>query len=474
MPRLQRPPSPSGDPGASGLARVRRLQLAQFAVLVLMAAVVAGLVLTSGRTLLHATAKQRDAETFLRDLSALRDDGRMLQVRFWEEQASGGMSVRPELLRDIRALGDRARALAERQRERMPSDPRIEEATLRVLALYRLIEAGAGAIAVSDDPGRQANLIAMAPGLTSRVSEEHNRWVELRRAAAEGATRDLDGTIRSLTVRAVVVVGVLSAAGMLLWLLLARARNRVLAHVEGAAREQSALRAVAETVASEAPHEEVFGALAGEVLSLTGGDAAWVIRVHDDGAAEAMGAELGGDPDLSRLAVGVPAAVAPGGLLARVLDSGSPVRMTRGLALPDPAEGVFRRTGMRAGIAAPIRVSGRTWGAVVVVAREPDRLAEGIEDRLEPFARRRLAERAATDSLTGLPNHGAFHARLREEAALALRDGRPLALAVLDLDHFKEVNDAHGHQAGDRVLAEVAARLRAAARDGELVARIGG
>jgi diguanylate cyclase (GGDEF)-like protein len=56
----------------------------------------------------------------------------------------------------------------------------------------------------------------------------------------------------------------------------------------------------------------------------------------------------------------------------------------------------------------------------------------------------------------------------------ASRHGRALSIALLDLDHFKQVNDTNGHQIGDRVLAEVARRLTEAVRSGELIGRIGG
>jgi diguanylate cyclase (GGDEF)-like protein/PAS domain S-box-containing protein len=85
-----------------------------------------------------------------------------------------------------------------------------------------------------------------------------------------------------------------------------------------------------------------------------------------------------------------------------------------------------------------------------------------------------LARLATHDTLTGLVNHRGFHERLREEIARSRRHGTPLSLAILDLDHFKEVNDTYGHPAGDRVLAEVGRRLRALVRLGEHVARIGG
>ena len=67
---------------------------------------------------------------------------------------------------------------------------------------------------------------------------------------------------------------------------------------------------------------------------------------------------------------------------------------------------------------------------------------------------------ALTDPLTGLGNHRHFHERLRDELQDARRDGRRLTLCLVDIDDFKLVNDRFGHPAGDRVLAEVAARLR--------------
>lgn len=84
-------------------------------------------------------------------------------------------------------------------------------------------------------------------------------------------------------------------------------------------------------------------------------------------------------------------------------------------------------------------------------------------------------ERVATsDALTGLANRRLFDETLDREVARARRTGQPLALAVVDIDHFKRVNDEHGHQVGDEVLREVAAALREATRTEDLVARYGG
>jgi diguanylate cyclase (GGDEF)-like protein/putative nucleotidyltransferase with HDIG domain len=85
-----------------------------------------------------------------------------------------------------------------------------------------------------------------------------------------------------------------------------------------------------------------------------------------------------------------------------------------------------------------------------------------------------LDAQAARDPLTGLPNHRAFHERLAGEVARALRHGRSLSIALVDLDHFTLVNDAQGHHSGDQVLMEVAARLGALARAGDVVGRVGG
>jgi diguanylate cyclase (GGDEF)-like protein len=89
-------------------------------------------------------------------------------------------------------------------------------------------------------------------------------------------------------------------------------------------------------------------------------------------------------------------------------------------------------------------------------------------------ALKRLKVRAAADTLTGLANQRTFHERLDVEVERAQRYGRALSVACVDVDAFKDVNDAFGHQVGDRLLTEVAEQLLAAARDSDLVARLGG
>lgn len=96
-----------------------------------------------------------------------------------------------------------------------------------------------------------------------------------------------------------------------------------------------------------------------------------------------------------------------------------------------------------------------------------------MAQRLEE-AQARLEDLAIHDGLTGLLNHRELLQRLESELARAIRYRRPLALLMLDLDEFKEVNDRHGHQAGDTVLKAVADCLRGELRPVDQLARYGG
>ena len=107
---------------------------------------------------------------------------------------------------------------------------------------------------------------------------------------------------------------------------------------------------------------------------------------------------------------------------------------------------------------------------------ELKRLAYELSAQKEELERAnaRLEQLAESDSLTGLRNHGAMQARLDAEFTHARRVAIPLAVVMVDVDHFKSFNDTFGHPAGDRVLRFVAELLRGCARDTDLAARYGG
>ncbi len=98
--------------------------------------------------------------------------------------------------------------------------------------------------------------------------------------------------------------------------------------------------------------------------------------------------------------------------------------------------------------------------------------AEDVSD--ERRSRAELHRKALFDDLTGLPNRANLTARLNRALAAESVNGEVLAVMFVDLDKFKEVNDTHGHEAGDLLLIEVAERLRRVSRSSDTVARLGG
>ena len=118
-------------------------------------------------------------------------------------------------------------------------------------------------------------------------------------------------------------------------------------------------------------------------------------------------------------------------------------------------------------------IPGRNGVAGVGIAVTDVTHLKDVESRLEE-TNERLTVLATTDELTGLPNRRMLAEQLDLALARARRGGLGVALLCLDLDRFKEINDSLGHAVGDDLLIEVAARLRAGARETDVVARYGG
>jgi len=95
-------------------------------------------------------------------------------------------------------------------------------------------------------------------------------------------------------------------------------------------------------------------------------------------------------------------------------------------------------------------------------------------DPLERAFHETLLDQSTKDPLTGLGNRGATLAELQSRFDLSRRHGRPLSVVMCDLDHFKQINDQHGHGAGDIVLAGFGERVRLNLRGSDLAGRIGG
>ncbi len=117
---------------------------------------------------------------------------------------------------------------------------------------------------------------------------------------------------------------------------------------------------------------------------------------------------------------------------------------------------------------------GRIWFFRDITARKQGEAALKNSKAALEQANHQLHTLATQDGLTGLSNHRTFQERLESDVRRATHFGQPLALILLDVDHFKQYNDTFGHPEGDAVLKRVASLLQSAVRDTDLAARYGG
>jgi len=176
------------------------------------------------------------------------------------------------------------------------------------------------------------------------------------------------------------------------------------------------------------------------------------------------------------------------GLVANVIRYGTPLPGRELQAMDQKV--IFDEQIQVRGLAAvkifPLNAATRSLGTLVVGSRnksaidgEARRMIEAIAIQAAQAVLRaqffeQMEKMAITDGLTGVLNHRTFQTRTDEALAQAKRYGRHCSIVLVDVDHFKSVNDTHGHPAGDRVLQGVARILKQQARDTDIVARYGG
>ncbi|ATJ81242.1 diguanylate cyclase [Halomonas beimenensis] len=155
----------------------------------------------------------------------------------------------------------------------------------------------------------------------------------------------------------------------------------------------------------------------------------------------------------------------------------------------------YQQFGLESYIGTPLHLNGEVWGTLNFSSPHPrhqpftqveielvrliaDAVERVITDQAEIDQVRqeldRMADKASRDYLTGLPNRSYLDQHVEELIQAHDTRDEPFSLAVVDIDHFKQVNDTHGHDTGDTVLQWLGARISESLRDGDLVARTGG
>jgi diguanylate cyclase (GGDEF)-like protein len=205
------------------------------------------------------------------------------------------------------------------------------------------------------------------------------------------------------------------------------------------------------------------------------------VMVYRGSAAKGLVLEASNSaPDL------IGARLEPGaGIAGRAIAAGRPMLSNDYARDAAPAPG-SPFADVRSALAAPMQWDGELRGVLWVGYRREHTVTEEDLRLLESFAELAavacrnasvhagLAVAARTDALTGCLNHAALHETLRREMQRSRRTGRRLSIVLVDLDHFKQVNERHGHLVGDEVLRRVGRSLRDAVRPYDFVARYGG
>jgi diguanylate cyclase (GGDEF)-like protein/PAS domain S-box-containing protein len=270
-------------------------------------------------------------------------------------------------------------------------------------------------------------------------------------------------------------------------------RKQQLAAQTQLVRRESLLR-LARRFASESDVEQVLTDLLDEAIAVLGGHDGTLTRWDAQrGALVPVRNRVPTANEYSVIQVG-------SGAQGRAIERRAPV-ILNDYQSQSGTETPAGKAGVRAAIAVPLLHEGRIMGGLSVNTYDEARrfnaedaevlellagIASAILASLERTAELALANRdlsqardeaqhqALHDGLTGLPNRTLLRDRLQQAILVAQRDNSSLALLIMDLDHFKDVNDTLGHHSGDELLQQVAARLRSALRASDTVARMGG
>jgi len=324
------------------------------------------------------------------------------------------------------------------------------------------------AVPADEREARRAGFAAMKHGTTDRYE------IDNALLCADGSIRLVQWVVTIVRDDAGVVTGTLSSGTDV------TERRAIEARLDRERRDLATLRRMAQDVASL---EDARQALVDAAADLTDAAIATMLEpAHDDDAELAFTtATLEGFVG-DRIRIGREPSAAATAFVER-----RPVFVADEAYSRTASRRLFNAAGAKSVLCQPIVTGGEVLGVLVVGWSDPrqaleERPAELVRLAADEAARalqrraamHRLASAALNDVLTGVPNRRAFDAELPRAIARAARTGEPLALATMDLNGFKALNDRDGHAAGDRVLKEVAAAWQNALRTTDLLARIGG
>ncbi len=247
------------------------------------------------------------------------------------------------------------------------------------------------------------------------------------------------------------------------------------------AAQLAALNMVAIAISSSLGLQDVLTKIMQQGIELTGSKAACVAFYNQDtGLFEEWHTQGLSDPFVSRMSF------RPGGLADETFKTGNYVLSNGRPGAPHPLSRLARGEGLQCFICLPLTSHSYPMGVLYFYRTDRDVFLPEEINLLTTFANlaagaihnarlhAQTQDMATTDALTDLYNRRALDARLECEILRSQRYSKPFSLMMLDIDHFKKVNDTHGHAAGDSVLRQLGALLIDETRDVDIVARYGG
>ena len=407
--------------------QLRLVQVASLAAIAIAMLVVA---VNSSNSMSRAVERSRVLEQQYQDIVNVYQELTRLQSVYWEarsKQQAPGLELIPSYLSQVADLARIAREDTTGDAEEM----RLHE---EVLSSMTDISENLGAGGINDETA------GTAYGQALVLSNGFQGWIRSNAAQAEAAKANTIATATRFSAWVTWLISALLAVALVSWLLLERARRRAVDAASGTERR--------------------FEALVQNTSDL-------VLVVRPDGmiqyASPASARQLGHEPAHME---GLP--------------------MAEFVHLEDAAEFAVLLT-LRATSRStePVTIRLRNadgqwrWMETVSTDLTDDEAVGGVVLNTRDVTDRReveeqLAHQAFHDALTGLANRALFEDRVAHAVDRNRREGRPVAMMLLDLDDFKTVNDSLGHAVGDQLITQIARRVRSALRSGDTAARLGG